>query len=409
MKQPLSWIALPGLVLFLLTLYTGYVSYGDTSSGYRTGATQAKVVTLVPPRLSAETILGEVTSDKPVDAGASTFHIAAESIDNHKKLIIHCTSAGSASWTNAWGAVEEAITLFKAQNTDKDTPIRIIGAGCVGLATAAKLAHQGYNVVGITTKDLYDTPSWHAAGYFAWIPPNAPAEEQAAIERINVATLKAYREIAQGTCPYLTQDTVQMMPVYCGQDTTCGLEELEASGHIPPAEEVILDFGHVQRPNFLCYTTYFMDVSKVMQQLVQAVEERGIPIECTTVKSFEKCAEPIIFNCTGLDARALEQGNNASVRSHAITLNEKAGTEHMKYIIYTTVQQDGQQECMYMVPQKVAAMPQHAEGASCQSIIGGTSIKGIDLMSNQELEELDKKTFQQMLDRSVEFFYGARR
>lgn len=412
-SQWIRWRPLIGILLGITLCYAGYTSSMVTPSQHNiTESAAPKIIELVPPQLNADAILEELTCDMPVSS--SSFDITAKTIhtsDDKDKLVVTCTGLGGSGWTNLWGAVDEALALFEAQNIDKSTPIRIIGAGCVGLAATVKLAHLGYNITGITAKERYDLPSWKAAGYFGLVSIDTSAEEQARVERISVATFRAYQEIEQGTCPYLTRDVIRMLPVYCSQETTCGLEELEANGLIPPVEKVILDFCNgVRHPNFLQYMTYFVDTTKIMQQLTQEVERLGIPIRNATIKAFSDCEEPVVFNCSGLGDKDLNQDNTLMpVRGHLFTLNDKSGTKHMDYMIYTAVQQDGQKEYVHMFPQGISVSAEHPAGIACNGVIGGTFVKGTDLMNEQELEDLDKKMFQRMLDRSMAFFHGPQR
>ena len=95
------------------------------------------------------------------------------------------------------------------------------------------------------------------------------------------------------------------------------------------------------------------------------------------------------------------------VRGHLIGLKETAGNEHMEYMIYTTVKQDGHKEYVYLFPKNISVTEEFPEGRECRAIIGGTFIPDVDSLSLSEQEELDKKEFTKMLDRSSTFFHGC--
>ncbi len=145
------------------------------------------------------------------------------------------------------------------------------------------------------------------------------------------------------------------------------MKTLEAKGLIPPHEDVTLEFGTgVRHENFVKYMTYFVDTTKLMKQLTAEVKRLGIPVEMETIHSFEDVEEEVIFNCSGLGGKELNQDANLThVRGHLILLNEQAGTGHMDYMIYTKVQQKGKEEYIYMFPKAVAVSSDEKKGVHC--------------------------------------------
>lgn len=358
---------------------------------------------LKAPILSPSTLLKKVTCTRPMREGC--FNISRETIQD--KLIIHCYGHGGSGWTTLWGSVKKAIALLK-QNREKERAIRIIGSGCMGLAAAAELSRLGYKVAGIRTKELYDIASWRAAGYFALVSIKTDLNNQEDLNWIGAETFQTFRQIEQGRHPYISQEALRYLPVYCSQETDTGLQELEALGLIPPREVVTLDFGDgICHPGFLKFMTYFIDTTKLMDQLSAEVERRAIPLEMGAVDSFEDVEEEIIFNCAGLGAKELTQDEQIiPVRGHLILCNEKAGDQHMDYIIYTTVMQDGKEEYVYLFPKTTMVSSEIPEGISCRGVLGGTFISGVECLSADELFALDQREFKKMLDRHSHFFYG---
>lgn len=367
-----------------------------------------KIEKLTPPVLNHATILKETICTRPMRDGR--FNISAETWNgkNGEKKIVHCYGHGGSGWTTLWGSVGKAVKLIQNDPKAIEKPVRVIGSGCMGLASAIELKRLGYDVVGITTKELYDIASWRAAGYFALVSVKTSPEEQENLNQIGTDTFKTYQRIGQSQHPYITQDAVRYLPVYCSYDTESGVEDLEAQGLIPPKENVTLDFGNgVTHPHFVKYMTYFLDTTKLMRQLTAEVKKLGIPIEMGEVVSFDDVEENVIFNCTGLGARTLNSDENMiPVRGHLILPNEKSGTEHMNYMIYSKVYQDGKEEYIYMFPKAMAVTSENKSGEVCRSVIGGTFIPHADRLSPEELAKLDKREFKKMLDRNNVFFYG---
>ncbi len=368
----------------------------------------AQEVFLTPPTITSATIAQEVVCFRPMREGK--FNISTEVFKGNSgtKIIVNCYGHGGSGWTTLFGSVNKAINLFEQGFLNKEKPIRVIGSGCMGLTCAVQLARQGYRVAGITTKDRYDIPSWRAAGYFALVSVRTSPEEQANLNEIGITTFKTYQQIEQGKHPYITQQAVRFMPVYCSQETEAGVEELEAQGLIPKKEFVTLNFGNgVTHPGYVKYMTYFMDTTSLMRQLWAEVDALGIPVEDKAITSFDEIEEEIIFNCSGLGARELNQDNTMiSVRGHLIMLNEESGTAHMDYMIYTKVEQDGNDEYIYMFPKSISVTPDTKQGTHCRGTLGGTFIAHTDRLTRAQQDELDSKEFNKLLDRNCKFFHG---
>lgn len=370
-------------------------------------ANQPSIVQLTPPILNPETISQEVVCTRPMREGK--FQISIEKTEAPvSQTIVHCYGHGGSGWTTLFGSVNEAIALYESTHPSKETPIRVLGSGCMGLTTAIELARLDYKVEGITAKDLYNIPSWKAAGYFALVSVKTSPEEQDHLNQIGMETFLTYRSIEKGAHPYLTKEAVRFMPVYCSEDTASGVEDLEAKGLIPPKRLVTLDFGNgMQQKNFVEYMTYFMNTTTLMQQLHSQVKAMGIALNLQEVKSFEEIPESVIFNCTGLGARELNQDEAMiDVRGHLLVLSDKAGNQHMDYMIYSKCLQNEAEEYIYMFPKDLSVTPQNPQGTSCRSVLGGTFIPHVQQLSQQEQAELDQKEFKKLIDRNHFFFYG---
>jgi|SRR5579862_267728 len=382
------------------------VLYTTISLLFSSSLCAATVEVLAPPILTEATINQKISCTRPMREGK--FNISAEK--NDEKVIVHCYGHGGSGCTTSFGSVQRAIELFEEQFPEsRKAPVRVIGGGIIGLTMAIELSLKGYEVTGITAKELYDIPSWKNAGYFALVSVQTDEEEQQNLSRIGMATFKEYKKIHEGTHPYIRSECIRYMPVYCSDDTSAGVEDLEREGLIPPREMVTLDFGNgVKHEHFVKFMTYFMDTTNIMIQLREKVESLGIRIEEKELSSFTELSESVVFNCAGLGAKQLNNDEKMiAVRGHLLNLNEQAGTGHMDYMIYSKVHDDKDNEgYVYMFPKCLQVTEQDHCGSVVYGTLGGTFIPNTDLLTDEELENLDRVEFKKLADRNSLFFWG---
>jgi hypothetical protein len=336
------------------------------------------------------------------------FNISAEQKEG--KVIVHCYGHGGSGCTTSWGSVNKAIELFEEQfESNTDSPIHIIGGGIIGLTAAIELSHKGYEISCITADKIYEIPSWKNAGYFALVSVDTDPVEQANLDKIGMHTFLEYQKIAAGKHHYISPDCGRFLPVYSSIETDAGVEDLEKKGLIPPREYVSIDFGNgVVHHSFIKFMTYFMDTTRVMQQLHNEVKRLGIPIYVKKLASFEDLSENVIFNCAGLGAKELNNDDKViAVRGHLANLNIEAGTKHMGYMIYTKIKDDnGEEGYVYMFPKCLQVSAEDPDGRNVFATLGGTFIPNTDLLSEDQLQELDDASFTKLLNRNSQFFWG---
>ncbi len=364
-----------------------------------------KTIKLIPPKVSFTTVSQMLCCDRPQREG--NFNISLER--KGKKLIVHCYGHGSSGWTALFGSVKRALELFQRAAVAFDAPICVIGSGCMGLTVAIELASLGYLHVKIVTKELYDLPSWKAAGMFALFTVEATAEERAIIHQINLHSFLSYKLIEEGKHPYLTRQAVKLIPYYCRADLESGIEQLESDGLMPPKEEVDLDFGNgVFHKGFMKYMTYFMDTTSLMQQLTAHVKRLNIPIVLEQIDEFSGVSEEIIFNCAGLGAKELNADSKLTpVRGFLATLNSHAGADHLSYMLATTVIQEGKEETIYLIPKTLSVTPDNPSGIACHGALGGTFIPLTQCLSAQEEKILKELECKRLIERGAQFFNGT--
>lgn len=358
------------------------------------------LVKLVPPKINLSTVAQKMTGCRPMRDGK--FNISLDATKT--KCLVHCYGHGGSGFTTVFGSVKKAIDLLiQAKIKGK---VRVVGAGCLGLTAAIELSCRGFEVQGITAKDQYDITSWRAAGSFATVSIRTASEEQKNLEQMVADTFEVYSQIADGKHPYLTPGFLRLLPMFCDEEMKPGLEMLIDKGLLPSPKDVCLDFGNgAYHEDFFQYMTYFIDTTRMMRQLFDETQKRGIPLQIKDLKSFDELSEEIIFNCSGLGARKLNQDESmTSVRGHLLFLNIEAGKRHMDYLICTKVLQQNQKEYIYLFPKTEIVTSAYPSGIPCQGVLGGSMISHDDRLSAYESEELDKREFQKIIDRSVRFF-----
>lgn len=356
-------------------------------------------ISLVPPKLGGS-IVQKVVCTRPTRQGC--FRLVKER--KGEKEIINCTGHGGAGWTTLFGYIERAISLI-----EKKRPIRIVGAGCMGLTAAVELQRRGFSVAGITTKNLWDSASWRAAGYFALIKIEATAEEQKAAYEMGIETFQTFGRIVQGNHPYLSRECARFLPVYCSQKMVTGVEKLEEMDLLPPKRIVTLDFDGVQHPDFFETHTYFINTSLIMQELLEEVKKRGIVIDIAHLNSFNDVEEEVIMNCSGMGAKQLGPDlDMVGVRGHLLMINDLSDPSHRNYMIYTTVLQEEKEEYLYMFPKNFSVTADNPQGLVTTATLGGTFIPGVDELPLDEQNLLDAQEFEKIIARHERFFYGKR-
>lgn len=323
-----------------------------------------------------------------------------------EKTIIHCYGHGGSGFTTLFGSIQEALDLFLAQNPDLDTPIRIIGSGCMGLTMAVELHQKGFTHISLSTKERYNLPSWRAGGFFD--PGTGSEQTPKALHQLQLG-LKTYsvlRTIEHGEHPYLPSSLVKQLPVYWPVTMESDVEVLEKLKLMPASELVTLDFGSgVVHEGYKRQLTYFIDVSHLMKTLWQMIKTLNIPVVDEEITSFAQCQEPIIFNCTGVGSRTLN--NDTAVypgRGHFFMLQAQTDGQSFDYMLYTQVEQNGKKGMIYFFPKP--RYVDEAEERVSAGILGGTLINCTD-MTPQELQVLDEHEFMKLAERAHAFFHGS--
>jgi hypothetical protein len=329
-------------------------------------------------------------------------------ITQENKTVINCYGHDGAGFVTLFGSISETMNLIGKLHLDTSTPIRVIGAGCMGLTLAITLYKKGFHNIRISAKELYDIPSWRAGGYF----DPGTGEESTSEERyelmLSLITYETLELIEQGKHDYFTSAVVKRLPIYAPKDIKTGTEILEQRGHMPPSELVTIDFGNnVVHHNFVKHHTYFIKITELMKQLWKQIELLQIPVTKEEITSFAQCEESIICNCSGLGGKKLNNDESMyPARGHFFMLPLMPAAENsMDYMIFVRIPRGNTKEYIYFFPKDVFVSSENNNGLSCVGMLGGTYID-VDQLSDQERESLDQIEWQRLYERSRNFFYG---
>ncbi len=359
------------------------------------------IIKLDPPIISDQTIL-PIACVRPKRRNG--FNVSVTPHAN--QTIVHCYGHGGSGWTMLFGSVQRAISLFELTHPNKKDPIRIVGAGCMGLISAIELRIRGYLVTGIIAKEKYDGASWRASGYFAFSGNTSTNAESQLISELVTTTFVTYKAIEEGQHPYLNPTAVRLLPTYCkiGSDASLCAEYLAKTGYMPAGEKVTLDFGQILHDNFMRYYNYHIQTTNVMRQLMAEVQKLGIPIEYRELQTFGQLRESVIFNCSGLGAMELNNDKGmVPLRGHLIMLKQEVGNKPLDYIVQTTVMQNGEEENLYLIPKHELVTSECPDGLPCAGVIG-TTYAPTDGMSDEDITKLDAIEFEKLFRRAHEFF-----
>lgn len=356
------------------------------------------VVQLQPPYVDDADLLVPAACNRP--RRSAGINISLEKRDD--KTIVHCYGHGGSGYTTLFGSIDQAFELLCEAVPSFDTPIRVIGSGCMGLTLAIDLRRAGYSSISISTKQRHDLPSWRAGGFFDPGVGTESSPEELHELNLGLATYKVLHTIEEGAHPYLPRTLVNRMPIYYPCSINCGVEILEKLNLMPASELVTLDFGNgVIHEGYKRQMTYFIDVTALMKELWIMVEALQIPVADEEISSFADCSESVICNCTGLGSRILN--NDAAVypgRGHFYMLKAQADGAQLDYMLFTKVGE--KKEWIYFFP-KPAFMSAYGEIVS-GGMLGGTSIPCTD-MTETELASLDVEQFERLKTRCSAFFF----
>jgi D-amino-acid oxidase len=260
---------------------------------------------LPPVHVSADREIRTVVGLRPYRP--SGFVVRAEKLDD--TLVIHNYGHGGGGITLSWGTAKLAVDLGLAGHVG---PVAVLGCGAVGLATARLLQEAGATVT-IYAKDLPPNTTSNIAGG-QWFPAFVSQPEKRTTlfnQQFQAALEFAYRRYQIMVGPkngvrwmrnYYLDNQPWKEQTYVGKESVVRsmlpeLRDLSPHEYPFPGYQFVRQFDTmiIEPP---IYLAALMDEIRLAGEIIKVMElrDRG---------EIQKLPEKLVFNCTGLGAKAL--------------------------------------------------------------------------------------------------------
>ncbi len=353
---------------------------------------------MTPPRLDDAYLGKQVHCYRPMRRGTPNLSVEVQG----DQLIAHNYGHGGSGWTLAPGSAAYVVDLaeesVQGKSLAKDAPITVVGAGVIGLFTAYELVKRGYTNVTVAAEQYEGLTSHNAGGLLAPVSMDNAPEMQVIIDKIGVDAYKFYASVAKGTDADFPKGA-SIVPAYFDSREDSGLEPYVGQV-MEPAKDVALDFGNGTTRDMVVYDDgIFMDPSGMMQSLRDYLEGK-VTFEQRKVTDFADLPADVVFDCSGLGAKALEGDQEmVSVQGHLIMLKDQvpADLQSMILVYYPKDKTASGQEVkrsFYLFPKQLPG-----SGPNDIGVVGGTFIEGATPETPNDEE------FQIMID-GAKRFYG---
>ena len=276
-------------------------------AGLTSPAPAVRAHRVAPVHVARERVIRTVVGLRPFRP--SGFVVRAEKLD--EKLVIHNYGHGGAGITLSWGTAQLAVDLAAGSEARE---CAVIGCGVVGLSTARLLQLRGYRPV-IYARDMPPSTTSNIAGGL-WDPVTVYDHDRVAPgfrRQFGEAARFAFQryQLLAGS-PY----GVRWMPIYSLSQTgphqpappespNAEVEPLYPEARqLPPAENPF--------PVAYAWLRYSMliEPSIYLTALLRDFELAGGRVqirEFSSARELSTLPQSLLFNCTGLGARALFQ------------------------------------------------------------------------------------------------------
>ncbi|MGQ0559373.1 MAG: FAD-dependent oxidoreductase [Sphingosinicella sp.] len=247
--------------------------------------------------VSADRVIRTVAGLRPYRA--SGFVVRREALGD--KALVHNYGHGGAGITLSWGTSKLATDLGLPGHQG---PVAVIGAGVMGLSTARLVQEAGFAVTIYAAALPPDTTSniaggqWHPFGHFRGNRVTPEWREQ----------FRAAADYSWRRFQIMVGDDfgIRWLPTYY---ETSGAPEPALLPTFPPINRMLAPGEHpFPAAQVGRYDTLYVEVGRYLRQMIRDVQIAGGRI---AVRRFESPAEiaalpeRLVFNCTGLGARAL--------------------------------------------------------------------------------------------------------
>jgi D-amino-acid oxidase len=220
-----------------------------------------------------------------------------------EKVVVHNYGHGGGGVSLSWGVAQMAAE--QARNLE-DKNLAVIGCGVIGLSTARVLQRRG-KAVTIYTRELPPETTSNVAGAL-WYPTHVYEQgkvNSTFLERYGLASRLAHREFQSYVGP---EYGVRWMETYTLSAGPVG-RELAGGAELYPETRFYADaqrgFGF---PFVRQFTSLMIEPQTYLRALLRDFYTAGGRVAVRELKTREEVArlpERVVFNCTGLGARAL--------------------------------------------------------------------------------------------------------
>ena len=277
-------------------------SYAALSNGPAALAAQEEPPRRLPPlKVSRDRVIRTVVGLRPYRAEG--FVLTNERLG--EKFVVHNYGHGGGGVSLSWGV---ALLAAEQARSLEDKTVAVLGCGVVGLSTARTLQRRG-KAVTVYTRELPPETTSNVAGAL-WYPTHVYDPQRVSptfLERFGLACRLAHREFQSYVGPeygvrWLETYTLRTEAEPPGHEPAGGAELYPELRRYADAR-TFSGYSHIRR-----FTSLMIEPQTYLRALLRDFYTAGGKLVVRELKTREEVAqlpERVVFNCTGLGARAL--------------------------------------------------------------------------------------------------------
>lgn len=322
-------------------------------------------------------------------------------ISKENKIITHNYGHSGVGYSLLFGTVENSVERFQINRSQinkdqlilgRDEEISIVGLGCIGLVTALTLYFRGYKNIKLIGEKFLDTPSFGAGGLIEFSLSTIFKTDQ--LEYVNELfkySFLEYKEIINGTHKYIKYGVKEVDYYTDFYQENAGLSFLSNLGIIPKMQKVKLKLGETKERELYHFKTFNISTYEFMTSLMYTINKLKIPVEYKKISNFNQINSKIIFNCSGLGSRDLNNDPKCyPICGHCLNLSDESYSQHGYILRLGSIPElEGMDENgpIYFMPKS-------------SGYVGGTYMKDYDGTD----DKLNKRELNKLIERSKFLF-----